>query len=60
MTKKKCRQYSIEYIAHGFIPSPRDERMPLYIIYMTTLSNESKAAMKAADALGDNPRGQEA
>jgi hypothetical protein len=46
MTKKKCRQYSIEYLAHGFIPSPQDKWMPLCLICMSTLSDESMRPCK--------------
>ncbi|XP_076321951.1 protein FAM200B-like [Tachypleus tridentatus] len=39
--KKKRQQYSTEYLACSFIPLSQDSRMPVYLIHMATLSNES-------------------
>ena len=39
--KKKCSQYSVEYLKFGFIPSPDNEQLPLCLMCEKTLSNES-------------------
>lgn len=39
--KKKCRQYSIEYLKFGFIPSPSNEQLPLCLICNAVFSNEA-------------------
>ncbi|XP_064090858.1 zinc finger MYM-type protein 6-like [Macrobrachium nipponense] len=44
--KKKCRQYSVEYIAFGFIESPQNTTMPMCLLCMTSLSNESMRPSK--------------
>ena len=44
--KKKCRQYSVEYLAFGFIESPQNTTMPMCLLCMTSLSNESMRPSK--------------
>lgn len=39
-SKKKCRQYSINYLKYGFIASPANKQLPLCLICEQTLSNE--------------------
>ena len=39
--KNIFRQYSIEYLAYGFIPAPHSEHMPMCLICSQTLSNEA-------------------
>ncbi|XP_053891583.1 protein ZBED8-like [Malaclemys terrapin pileata] len=39
--KKKCRQYSIEYLNYGFIQSPSNNTLPMCLICQKVLSNEA-------------------
>lgn len=45
-TKKKCRQYSIDYLAYGFIQSTVDIKKPMCLLCMAVLSNESMRPCK--------------
>ncbi|KFD56722.1 LOW QUALITY PROTEIN: hypothetical protein M513_02399 [Trichuris suis] len=38
--KKKCRQYSTEYLKYGFIQSPSNPQQPLCLICEKTFTNE--------------------
>ncbi|CAI9733749.1 Hypothetical predicted protein [Octopus vulgaris] len=39
--KKKRRQYNVEYLKYGFIPSPHSEQLPFCLICEKTFSNEA-------------------
>uniref|UniRef100_A0A5S6Q4E5 DUF4371 domain-containing protein n=1 Tax=Trichuris muris TaxID=70415 RepID=A0A5S6Q4E5_TRIMR len=39
--KRKCRQYSTEYLKYGFIASPSNQRLPMCLLCHKTFSNES-------------------
>ncbi|XP_076348034.1 protein FAM200B-like [Tachypleus tridentatus] len=45
-SKKKCRQYSVEYLSYGFIPTPHNETKPMCLICMDVLSNDSMKPCK--------------
>ena len=45
-SKKKCRQYSTEYLSYGFIPAPQNETRPMCLICMDVLSNDSMKPCK--------------
>ncbi|XP_076359030.1 SCAN domain-containing protein 3-like [Tachypleus tridentatus] len=45
-SKKKCRQYSVEYLSYGFIPTPHNETKPMCLIRMDVLSNDSMKPCK--------------
>ena len=45
-SKKKCRQYSVEYLSYGFIPAPHNETKPMCLICMDILSNDSMKPCK--------------
>ncbi|XP_038637238.1 SCAN domain-containing protein 3-like [Scyliorhinus canicula] len=45
-TKKKCRQYSVDYLSYGFIPSPHNATKPMCLICMDILSNDSMKPCK--------------
>lgn len=49
--KKKCRQYSVEYLAYGFIQSLQDQRIPQCLICEKTLTNESMRPSKLKNHL---------
>uniref|UniRef100_A0A5S6Q3Q7 DUF4371 domain-containing protein n=1 Tax=Trichuris muris TaxID=70415 RepID=A0A5S6Q3Q7_TRIMR len=49
--KKKCRQYSVEYLRYGFIPSPSNVHMPLCLICEKVFSNESMKPSRLLDHL---------
>lgn len=49
--KKKCRQYSVEYLAYGFIESPQNTAKPLCLLCMNSLSNESMRPSKLKNHL---------
>ena len=38
--KRKCRQYSSEYLKYGFIPSETNKRLPTCLICEKTFTNE--------------------
>ena len=38
--KKKCRQYSMEYLKFGFVTAPNNPQIPLCLICDLTFSNE--------------------
>lgn len=40
-SKKKCRQYSSDYLKYGFIVSQTNEQLPLCLLCETTLTNEA-------------------
>lgn len=40
-TKKKCRQYSLEYLKYGFISAPTNNQLPLCLMCEKTFSNEA-------------------
>uniref|UniRef100_A0A5S6Q6I7 BED-type domain-containing protein n=1 Tax=Trichuris muris TaxID=70415 RepID=A0A5S6Q6I7_TRIMR len=46
LAKKKCRRYSVEYLAFGFVSSPRDQLLPMCLLCMCTFSNESMKPCK--------------
>ena len=39
--KKKCRQYLVEYLKFGFIPSPSNEQLPMCLLCNSVFSNEA-------------------
>ena len=39
--KKKCRQYSLDYLKFGFVPSPFNEQRPMCLICQAVFSNEA-------------------
>ena len=39
-SKKKCRQYSAEYIKYGFVKSPCNEQLPMCLLCDQVFSNE--------------------
>ncbi|KAF2897441.1 hypothetical protein ILUMI_08735 [Ignelater luminosus] len=51
-SKKECRQYSVDYLKFGFIPSSSDKRLPMCLLCNKVLSND---AMKPSK-LEDHPR----
>ncbi|KFD68217.1 hypothetical protein M514_19699 [Trichuris suis] len=46
LAKKKCRRYSVEYLAYGFVPSPRDQLLPMCLLCTCSFSNESMKPCK--------------
>lgn len=49
--KKKCRQYSQEYLKYGFIPSVTNDTMPLCLLCEKTFSNDAMKPAKMKDHL---------
>ena len=49
--KRKCRQYSIEYLKYGLIPSPTNEQLPMCVICEKTFSNEAMKPSRMIDHL---------
>jgi hypothetical protein len=47
---KMCRQYSIDYLKFGFVPSHTNEQLPICLLFQRVFSNE---AMKPS-RLNDN------
>lgn len=50
-SKKKCRQYSVEYLQFGFVPSSGDKRLPMCLLCDKVLSNDSMKPSKLEDHL---------
>ncbi|KFD66392.1 hypothetical protein M514_05786 [Trichuris suis] len=46
LAKKKCRRYSVEYLAYSFVPSPRDQLLPMCLLCTCLFSNESMKPCK--------------
>ena len=40
-SKKKCSQYSVEYLKHGFIQSPTNQQQPMCLVCEKNFSNET-------------------
>ncbi|KRX57517.1 SCAN domain-containing protein 3 [Trichinella sp. T9] len=49
--KKKCRQYSQEYLKFGFIASFSNETMPMCLLYQKVFSNDAMKPSKMKDHL---------
>jgi len=49
--KKKCRQYSQDYLKFGFIASPTSESIPMCLLCKKTFSNDSMKPSKMKDHL---------
>lgn len=49
--KKKCRQYSVDYLKYGFVPSEADKHLPMCLICNKVLSNDSMKPSKLEDHL---------
>ena len=39
--KKKCRQYSVEYLKYGFVQAPQSQQQPMCLLCEKTFSNEA-------------------
>lgn len=39
--QKKCRQYSIDYLKFGFVPSPTNQQLPMCLLCQHVFSNEA-------------------
>jgi len=50
-SKKKCRQYSQDYLKFGFIASPTNESTPMCLLCEKTFSNDSMKPSKMKDHL---------
>lgn len=57
-TKKKCRQYSVEYLKYGFVPSPHNPKLPFCLICEKSLSNEAMKPSRLVDHLKRNHPGK--
>ncbi|KAK9687383.1 hypothetical protein QE152_g36477 [Popillia japonica] len=50
-SKKKCRQYSVDHLKFGFLPSEADKRLPMCLLCNKVLSNDSMKPSKLEDHL---------
>lgn len=50
-SEKKCRQYSVDYLKFGFLPSKADKRLPMCLLCNKVLSNDSMKPSKLEDHL---------
>ena len=41
ISKRNCRQYSLEYLKFGFIPAPINKHLPMRLICEKVYSNEA-------------------
>lgn len=49
--KKKCRQYSIDYLKYGFIASPTNMQQPLCLLCEKSFSNEAMKPSRLSEHL---------
>ena len=49
--KKKCRQYSVDYLKFGMIPSPLNVQLPMCLLCEQTFSNESMKPSRLSNHL---------
>lgn len=49
--KRKCRQYSIEYLKLGFFPSPSNQQLPMCLICQQVFSNEAMKPSRMKERL---------
>lgn len=50
-SKKKCRQYSVDYLKLGFIPSLSDKQLPMCLLCNKVLGNDAMKPSKLQDHL---------
>ncbi|KAI6655480.1 Zinc finger MYM-type protein 6-like [Oopsacas minuta] len=50
-SKKKCRQYSADYIKYGFVKSPSNEQLPMCLLCEQVFSNEGMKPARMIDHL---------
>lgn len=50
-SKKKCGQYSVDYLKFGFLPSKADKRLPMCLLCNKFLSNDYMKPSKLEDNL---------
>lgn len=50
-SKKKCRQYSVDYLKFGFIPSLPDKQLPMCLLCNKVLGNDAMKPSKLQDHL---------
>ena len=50
-SKKKCRQYSADYIKYGFVKSPSNEQLPMCLMCEQVFSNEGVKPSRMIDHL---------
>lgn len=50
-SKKKCRQYSVDYLKFGFIPSLSDKQLPMCLLCNKVLDNDAMKPSKLQDHL---------
>ncbi|CAH2004940.1 unnamed protein product [Acanthoscelides obtectus] len=50
-SKKKCRQYSVDYLKFGFIPSLPDNQSPMCLLCNNVLGNAAMKPSKLQDHL---------
>ena len=50
-SKRKCRQYSEEYLQFGFIPSPSNVQLPMCLVCGKSFSNEAMKPSRLLDHL---------
>ena len=47
--KKKCRQYSVEYLTYGFAQAPQSQQQPMCLLCEKTFSNEAMKPSRLLD-----------
>ena len=50
-SKRKCRQYSEDYLQFGFIPSPSNVQLPMCLVCGKSFSNEAMKPSRLLDHL---------
>ncbi|XP_018015681.1 protein ZBED8 [Hyalella azteca] len=50
-TKKKCRQYNVEYLKYGFIPAPHNQQQPMCLLCEKVFSNEAMKPSRLVEHL---------
>ena len=47
--KKKCRQYSIEYLKYGFVQAPQSQQQPMCLLCEKTFFNDAMKPSRLLD-----------
>ena len=52
--KKKCRQYSVEYLKYGFVSAPQNQQQPMCLLCEKVFSNEAMKPSRLLEHLKKN------
>ena len=50
-SKKKCKQYSVEYLKYGLIPAPHNKQLLMCLVCDEVFTNDSMKPCKLSEQL---------